>query len=45
MASDFADEITTGEYKPDLLVVLAFVKGFEKPWSIFGDSGASGNNL
>lgn len=31
------------EYKPDLLVASATIKGFEKPWSILIDSGASGN--
>ena len=31
------------EYKPGLLVVSATIKGFEKPWSILIDSGASGN--
>ncbi|CAI5739863.1 unnamed protein product [Peronospora farinosa] len=31
------------DYKPGLLVVSATVKGFEKPWSILIDSGASGN--
>ena len=36
-------ETTKGEYKPGLLVVLATVKGFEKPWSVFVDSGASIN--
>ncbi|GMF22950.1 unnamed protein product [Phytophthora fragariaefolia] len=30
-------------YKPGLLVVQATVKGFEKPWTILIDSGASGN--
>ena len=29
--------------KPGLLVVTATVKGFEKPWSIMIDSGASNN--
>ncbi|GMF35773.1 unnamed protein product [Phytophthora fragariaefolia] len=29
--------------KPGLLVVQATVKGFEKPWTILVDSGASGN--
>ncbi|GMF60025.1 unnamed protein product [Phytophthora fragariaefolia] len=29
--------------KPGLLVVQATVKGFEKPWAILIDSGASGN--
>ena len=29
--------------KPGLLVVSATVKGFEKPWTILIDSGASGN--
>ncbi|GMF40303.1 unnamed protein product [Phytophthora fragariaefolia] len=29
--------------KPGLLVVQAIVKGFEKPWTILVDSGASGN--
>ena len=32
-------ETTKGEYKPGLLVVLAAVKGFEKPWSIIIVSG------
>ena len=31
------------EYKPGLLVAKATVKGFDKPWSILIDSGASGN--
>ena len=31
------------EYKPGLLVAKATVKGFDKPWSILFDSGASGN--
>ena len=34
---------TGREYKPVLLVVKATVKGFDKPWSISIDSGASGN--
>ncbi|GMF57285.1 unnamed protein product [Phytophthora fragariaefolia] len=29
--------------KPGLLVVQAIVRGFEKPWTILVDSGASGN--
>ncbi|GMF42376.1 unnamed protein product [Phytophthora fragariaefolia] len=29
--------------KPGLLVIQATVKGFEKPWTILVDSGASGN--
>ena len=29
--------------KPGLLIVTATVKGFEKPWSILIDSGASNN--
>ncbi|GMF44473.1 unnamed protein product [Phytophthora fragariaefolia] len=29
--------------KPGLLVVQATVKGFDKPWTIFVDSGVSGN--
>ena len=29
--------------KPGLLVAKATVKGFDKPWSILIDSGASGN--
>ena len=36
-------ETAKGEYKPDLLVVLATAKGFERPWSILSDSGASSN--
>ena len=43
LASDFVDETLKGEFKPGLLVVLATIKGFEKPWSILIDSGASGN--
>ena len=34
---------TGREYKPGLLVAKATVKGFDKPWSILIDSGASGN--
>ena len=34
---------TGREYKPCLLVAKATVKGFDKPWSILVDSGASGN--
>ena len=34
---------TGREYKPGLLVAQATVKGFEKPWSILIDSGASCN--
>ena len=34
---------TKGEYKPGLLIAVANVKGFEKPWSILTDSGASSN--
>ena len=37
-------EVTTEcGYKPGLLVATATVKGFDKPWSILIDSGASGN--
>ncbi|GMF23864.1 unnamed protein product [Phytophthora fragariaefolia] len=35
--------ITQRVCKPGLLVVQATVKGFEKPWTILVDSGASGN--
>ena len=34
---------TGREYKPGLLVTNETVKGFDKPWSILIDSGASGN--
>ena len=34
---------TGREYKPGLLVAKATVKGSDNPWSIFIDSGASGN--
>ena len=34
---------TERDYKPGLLVAKLTVKGFEKPWSILIDSGASGN--
>ena len=34
---------TGREYKPGLLVAQATVKGFDKPWSILIDSGASCN--
>ncbi|GMF60064.1 unnamed protein product [Phytophthora fragariaefolia] len=34
---------TTRVCKPGLLVVQATVRGFEKPWTILIDSGASGN--
>ena len=34
---------TGREYKPGLLVAQATVKGFDKPWSILIDSGASFN--
>ena len=34
---------TGREYKPGLLVAQATAKGFEKPWSILIDSGASSN--
>ena len=43
LAPDLVGNTTKGEYKPGLLVVLATVKGFEKPWSILIDSGASSN--
>ena len=37
-------EVTTKrDYKPGLLVASAKIKGFEEPWSILIDSGASGN--
>ena len=37
-------EVTTEcGYKPGLLVAEATVKGFDKPWSILIDSGASNN--
>ena len=42
-ASDLVGENKKGEHKPGLLVVLATVKGFKKPWSILIDSGASSN--
>ncbi|ETK74120.1 hypothetical protein L915_19014 [Phytophthora nicotianae] len=32
-----------GECKPGLLVIQANVKGFDKPWRVLIDSGASGN--
>ena len=41
--NDFVEVITNREYKPGLLVASATIKGFEKPWSILIDSGASGN--
>ena len=34
---------TRRECKPALLVTKATAKGFDKPWSILIDSGASGN--
>ena len=34
---------TGREYKPGLMVAKVTVKGFDKPWSISIDSGASGN--
>ena len=43
LTPDFVDTITQGVYKPGLLVVSATVKGFDKPYSILIDSGASGN--
>ena len=43
LAPNLVGYTTKGEYKPGLLVVLATVKGFEKPWSILIDSGASSN--
>ena len=33
------------EYNPSLLVAKVTVKGFDKPWSILIDSGASGNHV
>ena len=41
LASDFADKATKGEYKPGFLVASATAQGFEKPWSILIDAGAS----
>ena len=35
LAPDHVSKTTKGEYKTGLLVVLATVKGFEKPWYIF----------
>ena len=43
MNTEFVGETTKGEYKLGLLVVLAIVEGFEKPWSILIESGASSN--
>ena len=37
------DVSTKCECKPGLLVAVATVKGFDKPWSILIDSGASCN--
>ena len=37
------DVATKREYKSGVLVALATVKGFEEPWSILIDSGASGS--
>ena len=34
---------TRREYKPGLLIANETVKGFDKPWSILIDSGASVN--
>ena len=34
---------TERDYKSGLLVTKATVKGFERPWSILINSGASGN--
>ena len=39
----FLHSNTGREYNPCFLVTKANVKGFEKPWSILRDSGASGN--
>ena len=43
LAPDLVGKTTKREYNPGLLVVLATVKGFEKPWSILIDSEASSN--
>ena len=40
---DLVDVVTKREYKSGLLVASATVKGFEEPWSILIDSGASSN--
>ena len=40
---NFVEINTKCESKPGLLVASATVKGFDKPWSILIDSGASGN--
>ena len=40
---DFVNVSTKCECKPGLLVAVATVKGFDKPWSILIDSGASCN--
>ena len=37
------DYKTGHEHKPGLLFAKATVEGFDKPWSILIDSGASGN--
>ena len=41
--NDLVNVTTKSEYKSNLLVASETVKGFEKPWSILIDSGASGN--
>uniref|UniRef100_M4BY06 Uncharacterized protein n=1 Tax=Hyaloperonospora arabidopsidis (strain Emoy2) TaxID=559515 RepID=M4BY06_HYAAE len=40
---NFVDVATICEYKSGLLVASATIKCFEEPWSIWIDSGASGN--
>ena len=40
---DLVDVATKREYKSGVLVTSATVKGFEEPWSILIESGASGN--